>query len=288
MKTTINFIVLIFGLLLLANIANAETPREQLQQMVEQLQKTPNDNALREKIIKFAPTLKPSPALPDAAVTFEGRAQFAFRSAKSEDDFLAAAREYEKAVAAAPWVLGYYTDLCTIYEKAGKFEDAKRHCGFYLIGLTDPAQMTDVKRRIAGLEYGIEKANSPDVKWKKTLVQLGQAQQKYVGLIQRLHGTVFLGVFSGERVVQHIEIRFQKSGVEDDYLEECVRRYKIVQSSDPNIPVMSQWVEGSARIVWPESDSEFHNCNIMTTNRLSADSQIITGDDSSKVIYRRQ
>lgn len=163
MKTTINFLVMIFGLLL-TSIAHAETPHEQLQQMVEQLQKMPNDNALREKIIKLAPTLKPSPTLPDAAVTFEGRAQFAFRSAKSEDDFLVAAREYEKAVAAAPWVPGYYTDLCTIYEKAGKFEDAKRHCEFYLMGLTDPAQITDVKRRIGGLEFGIEKANSPEAR----------------------------------------------------------------------------------------------------------------------------
>jgi hypothetical protein len=177
-------LVLIFGLLL-ANAANAESPREQLKQMVEQLQQTPNDNALREKIIKLAPTLKPPPALPDAAITFEGRAQFAFKSAKSEDDFLAAAREYEKAVAAAPWVQGYYTDLCTIYEKAGKFEDAKRHCGFYLIGLTDPAQMTDVKRRIAGLEFGIEKATAANT-----------PQAREAALMKSLEGAVFSHSFS--------------------------------------------------------------------------------------------
>jgi hypothetical protein len=289
MKSTLNFLVLIFGLVLLANVANAESPHEQLQQMVEQLQKSPNDNALREKIIKLAPTLKPLPAVSDAAVAFEGRARFAFEHAKSEDDYLGAAREYEKAVAAAPWVLGYYSDLCTIYEKAGKFEDAKRHCGFYLIGLTDSAQVTDVKRRIAGLEYGIEKANSPDAKWKKTLVQLGQSQQKYAGLIQRLHGAVFLAVYSGEkRVVQQLEIRFQKSGVENDYLEECVLRIKTVQSSDPDYPVMSQWKEQEARMVWPKSDTEFTNCNVLTTNRLSADSQLITGDDISNVTFRRQ
>jgi hypothetical protein len=144
--------------------------------MVEQLQKTPNDNALREKIIKLAPTLKPAPDLPDAAITFEGRAQFAFGSAKSEDDFLAAAREYEKAVAAAPWVPGYYADLCTIYQKAGKFAEAKRHCGFYLLGLTDPAQRTDVKRRIAGLDFGIEKATEK-ANGPQALVQ--QLQSKY-------------------------------------------------------------------------------------------------------------
>lgn len=166
MKFIKYFLILIFALLL-ANVVYAETPREQLKQMVEQLQKTSNDNALREKIIRLAPALKPSPALPDAAITFEGRAQFAFRSAKSEGDYLAAAKEYEKAVAAAPWVPGYYADLCTIYEKANKFDDAKRHCEFYLISLTDSAEITNVKRRIAGFEFGIEKANSPETRATK-------------------------------------------------------------------------------------------------------------------------
>jgi tetratricopeptide (TPR) repeat protein len=288
MKTTVKLIIVAVALLVLVASANAQSPREELQQMIEQLQKTPTDHALREKIIQLAPTLNPSPALPDAAIAFEGRGQFAFRSATSEGDFLAAAQEYEKAVAVAPWVPGYYADLCTIYEKAGKFEDAKRHCGFYLVGLTDPAQVTDVKRRIAGLEYGIEKANSPEEKWKKALAQLGQAQQKYAGLIQKIHGSVFFAVYRNEKVVQHYEMRFQKSGVENGYLEECVKRIKTIQSSDPNYPVMTQWKEQEARIVWPKNEYEFTNCNIMVTNRLSADSQLITGDDFSEVIYRRQ
>ena len=41
----------------------AQSPRQQLQAMVEQLQKTPNDNALREKIITLAQDLKPGPAV---------------------------------------------------------------------------------------------------------------------------------------------------------------------------------------------------------------------------------
>jgi hypothetical protein len=203
MKTFGKRFIFILTFLALVSIAHAQTPREQLNQMAQQLQKTPSDNALREKIIKLARTLKPSPALPDTAVAFEGRAQFAFRSAKSEDDFLAAAREYEKAVAAAPWVPGYYADLCTIYEKAGKFEDAKRHCGFYLIGITDPAQMTDVKRRIAGLEFGIEKvatekrrvaeeANSPR---GRATAMLALLRKQYAGPVRKL---LICGVLSNK------------------------------------------------------------------------------------------
>jgi hypothetical protein len=185
MKTTSKLLILAFAFLALAASAYAQSPREQLKQMVEQLQKTPNDNTLREKIIKLARTMKPSPALPDTAVAFEGRAQFAFRSAKSEGDFLAAAQEYEKAVAAAPWVPGYYADLCTIYEKAGKYEDAKRHCGFYLTGLTDPTQMTEVKRRIAGLEFGIEKAAAA-----KVVADTPQARE--AALLEKVEGARFV------------------------------------------------------------------------------------------------
>lgn len=183
MKSTRKLLIFAFTFLALIASAHAQSPREQLNQMVQQLQKSPNDNALREKIIKLARTMRPAPALPDTAIAFEGRAQFAFRSAKSEGDFLAAAQEYEKAVAVAPWVPGYYADLCTIYEKAGKFADAKRHCGFYLTGLTDSAQMTDVKRRIAGLEFGIEQANSPR---GRAIAMLAVLQKQYAGPVRKL------------------------------------------------------------------------------------------------------
>jgi len=143
-------------LCLMAN-SNAQSPPEQLQQLVAQLQEAPTDDALREKIIKLAVTMKPAPAVPDEAIRFEGRAQYAFNSAKSEADYLVAAQEYEKAIAVAPWVTGYYADLCTIYDKAGKLDEAKRNCSFYLIGLSDPDQITETKRRIAGLEFAIEK-----------------------------------------------------------------------------------------------------------------------------------
>lgn len=160
MKTTsLKMLLLpILCLLIFAPRLYAQTQIEQLKQMVAQLQTTPSDSALREKIIKLAVTIKPAPAIPDEAITNEGRAKFAFRNAKSTDDYLDAAKEYEKALQAAPWIPGYYTDLCTIYEKAGKCTDAKRHCETYLKTLTDPSQISETKQRIAGLDYGIEKA----------------------------------------------------------------------------------------------------------------------------------
>jgi hypothetical protein len=148
-------------------IVNAQTPREQLPQLVEQLQKTPADDALRERVITLAKTLDPPPAVPNEALRREGRGKFAFKSAKTNDDYLAAAKEYEEAVRIAPWIHGYYSDLCTIYEKAEDFASAKRNCELSLIGVTNQSEINETKQRIAGLEFGIEKANSPEAREAK-------------------------------------------------------------------------------------------------------------------------
>ncbi len=161
-------IILVFALVLVTSqTINAQSPRDTLKQMVEQLQKAPADNALREKIIKLAQNIKPAPAIPDKAIEFDGRAQFAFKNAKlnanPETGFLAAAREYEKAIATAPWVLDYYFNLYVIYEKAGIYVEAKRNCEFYLIGLSDQDQIMDAKRLIAGVNFAIEQFSNENL-----------------------------------------------------------------------------------------------------------------------------
>ena len=67
MKRTTHIIIFAIALFAFMVSAHAQSPREQLTQMVEQLQKTPSDNALREKIIKLAREVKPAPAVPEEA-----------------------------------------------------------------------------------------------------------------------------------------------------------------------------------------------------------------------------
>ena len=98
----------------------AQGQQEQFKQLIEQLQKSPGDEALRAQVIRTARETRPTPVVPDAAIEFEGRAQYAFRNAKSEADYFVAAREYEKAVGAAPWVPGYYSDTASTL--CGKWE----------------------------------------------------------------------------------------------------------------------------------------------------------------------
>lgn len=157
MKLTMKLLVLFFGVLILENAAFAQSPREELKQMVEQLQKSPNDNALREKIIKLALNIKPLPVVSPEAEQFEGRAQYAFKNAKSEADMLDAAREYLKAVDAAPWFADYYFNLCTILEKANRPAEAISACKLYLTAAPEAQDASDVRKRIAGLDYALER-----------------------------------------------------------------------------------------------------------------------------------
>lgn len=205
MKFAIKFLSLFFTILILTNSANAESPREQLKQMVEQLQKTPNDNALREKIIKLAQELKPAPVVPDEAIKYEGRAQFAFNNAESPADVIAAVKEYEKAIAIAPWVPGYYADLCTIHEKEKSYAEAKKNCEFFLASSPSTQDANDVRKRIAGMEYAIEKANSPEVQAAR---EAKVEQEKIAELNKSLNGVGFIrrGTFDYGTAEWEIEI----------------------------------------------------------------------------------
>jgi hypothetical protein len=138
--------------------AQAQSPQQTLNQFVADLQKNPSDYALREKIIRHVQAMKPAPAVPFEAEKFEGRAEFAIKNAKTEADFLDAAKEYEKALLVAPWVPAYYFNQGIAFEKAGKLKEAKRSFEFYLLAAPRAQDAREVRKRIAGLEYAMEKA----------------------------------------------------------------------------------------------------------------------------------
>lgn len=156
--------LLFVALAALSATGYAATPRAQLQQMVEQLQKNPTDRKLRENIIKQALALKPSPIAPAEVAKFEGRAEYAFKNAKDANGFLEAAKEYDKALLAAPWVAVNYFNRGVAYEKAGDPKKAIESFELYLLAAPTATDARDVTKRIGGLEFSIEQANSPQAR----------------------------------------------------------------------------------------------------------------------------
>ena len=153
--------MLSFGLMLLALCAAnayAESPREQFKQMVEQLQQSPGDTALREKIIKLAQALKPAPAVPEEAERRMARGEAAFEAAKDVNGYADAMREFQAASNLAPWYSDAYFNLGIAQEKAGKVKAAMESFRFYLLAAPDGKDAADVKKRIYKLEYAAEQA----------------------------------------------------------------------------------------------------------------------------------
>lgn len=277
MKSALNFLSLLFTVLILTNTAYAESPREQLKQMVGQLQANPDDDALREKIIKFAQKLKPAPAIPEEAERRMVRGTAAFKGAKSIADYQKAAQEFEQATLAAPWYGDAYFNLGVAQDKAEEYEDALSSLKLALLALPNSK---DIKALIYEVEYRNEKESDP---YEQRQKELGQKQQKFSALIQKLDGAVFFGSYREKGVLTNYEIRFHKGG-ENNYLV-CSARHKTIQSDNPESPVMFQWKDDGERSVWPTSDFEFGGCTFLGQYKLSSDSKTLESLFDNEHIY---
>ena len=138
--------------------------RQQLTEYVSSLPSVAGNNdqdqKIREKIIVLAQEIKPAPAIPQTIDKYEGRAEAAISLAKTPADFLVAAQEYRKALLIAPWVGKLYFNLATVLEKAEKPKEAIRNYNLYLLAAPDASDKAEVRRKVAGLEFGMEKAAS--------------------------------------------------------------------------------------------------------------------------------
>ena len=181
MKITGKLIIISFALFALVASAYAQSPREELQQMVEQLQNSPADTALREQIIKLALTLKPAPVLPPEAERRMVRGSAAFKGATSVTGYQDAAKEFEQATLAAPWYGDAYFNLGVTQDKAENYEAALRN--LKLARLASP-DSKEIQTLIYEVEYRQEKVHSPEA-------QAAKQKQKDDELVRSLDGVRF-------------------------------------------------------------------------------------------------
>lgn len=157
MKSASQILLLIHAIFISMTSAHALPPREELMQMVQLLQKTPTDNALREKIIKLAKEVRPAPAFPEDAQRRMVRGTTAFKDAKTTTDYQDAAREFEQASLAAPWHGDVYFNLGVALDKAEQYESALRCLRLAQLAAPDSKEIKDL---IYQVEYRNEKAHT--------------------------------------------------------------------------------------------------------------------------------
>lgn len=138
------------------SVQAADSGGDLLKQYIAELQKNPNDNALREKIIKHVQTMELRPQVPQEAkrpfmkgVTFQ-------KEATSVSDYELAISAYKEALLLAPWWPEAIYNMALAQEGAGKFDDAIQSLKLYL--LTGPKDAEQAENRMYAMEAKKEKA----------------------------------------------------------------------------------------------------------------------------------
>jgi tetratricopeptide (TPR) repeat protein len=177
----------IFFLLFCVSIAQAQSPQTTLTQYLADLQKSPNDYALREKIIRHVQTMRPAPAIPDEARKFMNRGMAAAEEAKTEKDYRDAIEEFQKAVNSAPWLGSGYRNLAVVQDKAGQYSQAVQNLKLYLLTNPPTADADAAKTLMDKIEYRQEKKakeSSPEADARRD-------QEKSEAFLRNLNGAVF-------------------------------------------------------------------------------------------------
>jgi hypothetical protein len=127
-----------------------------LQQYINDLQKNPGDNVLREKIIKLAQSTKPAPEVPEEAERNMARGTAFAQKATDSAGYKKAIAEFEAAANTAPWLALAYYNLGVVQEKAGFYVEAIQSLKFYLTAAPEAKNARDVKNKIYALEVDAE------------------------------------------------------------------------------------------------------------------------------------
>jgi tetratricopeptide (TPR) repeat protein len=167
-------------------------PREQPQQSVAQLQQSPNDNDLREKIIKLVLTIKPAPAIPEDARKHFVIATTLAKDAKSASDFQSAVDEYQKALLVAPWWGKAYWDLAIALQGAEKYDDAKQAVHLFLDTNPKPDDARAAQDRLYVIEAKAKEKENQAVAQQQTPQPAAPKQLEGDELIDSLDGAIFI------------------------------------------------------------------------------------------------
>jgi hypothetical protein len=203
-KTGLSLILfLLFVISVSISQAQSSNPQETLKQYISDLQKNPSDYALREKIIKLAQEIKPSPVIPEEARKYMDRGIAAIEGAKGEEDFRAACDEFTKVTNLAPWWGDSYRNLAVAQDKSGQYDGALKNLRLYLLTFPSPSDEAWAKSLINKVEYRKEKV----AKESSPAAVAAKKQNEYEAWLKSLDGARFVSspVWDpGRRVVTRV------------------------------------------------------------------------------------
>ena len=181
MKLTMKLLVLFFCVLMLGNVAYAQTPREQFQTTVAAFQKNATEDTAR-KLAELFKQLNPPPAVPEHAEFCALKGAAFVKQAGDATDYAKAAAEFQAAIALAPWVGDYHYNLAFCEKSAGHFSAAQTAIKFAQIFARDDKERHDCLALRAELEAAQELATA---KKAEALAEQAEKNRKKILLRHR-------------------------------------------------------------------------------------------------------
>lgn len=222
MKPGIGLFALIGVLLAVTLPVYAQSPREQLQQLVIQLQKTPADTGLRERIIKLTAELKPAPAIPEEAREPFVMGTTVLKKASDPAGALKAVDLFTRSLAIAPWFADAYYNRAMARQAAGQHESAIEDLKFYLGFKLTESERRDAQDKIYALRA--EALLGSERKAAQDKAAAGEREHR----MQRLQGT-WASSEDGGRFVS-----YWKAQLEGDTIRLSADRY-VTASGTTNV-----------------------------------------------------
>jgi len=257
MKKIYHAASLVFMIILVCiSAVQAQPPQQTLNQYVADLQKNPNDYALREKIIRHVQTMRPAPAVPEEARRQYIMGKTLLEDAKNDQDFKDAIEKFRKALLIAPWWPEANRDLGMALQAAQEYAEAIRALKLYIV--TNPGE--ELSRRAQNEIYKIEAKQEKAAKETSRQAQAAVApkQNTFEDLLRKIDGRRYTSRDKGYKVLLDVRGRaFVQGYMENDgsYREQSRTE---IRGREFTEPVYSNIPRDIARIVeryWSISES---------------------------------
>jgi tetratricopeptide (TPR) repeat protein len=149
--------ILVTAMLLVLLPAEAQPGNSQqaLSQHIADLQKTPNDHALREKIIRQVRMMKRAPAVPEEARRYFIEGNALLKAARDQKGYELAADAYRRCLLMAPWWGEANYNHAVALEHANQFDEAVEALKLYIA--SNPGEEESRKAQDKIYEIGAKK-----------------------------------------------------------------------------------------------------------------------------------
>jgi len=236
-KSTMSFLIVCCVTTFLTTVsANAQStnPQETLNQYISDLQKSPNDYALREKIIRHVQTMKKAPAIPEEARRHYVKARTLFEDAKQPSDSADAAEEFRQALLVAPWWGEAYMKMGLALETAQRYDDAIASLKLFMATRPQDEVLRKAQDEIYKIEAKLEKAAKDKELAAKKAVEEKQAQQEDAAAKKAKEQEEFLRKINGARYFNRWHSADEDGYQSLDVLGDTITEGNgITRSSDP-------------------------------------------------------